>query len=466
MTTIALVFRILYTSAYVLLCLLLAALLLVTPGDIIHQIVLYTSQYLNLVIIAIVYVLTVLVVLFIYAIRLYITRTVLGSIPKNWIPIEKGDVTKEVRRMVVTSLSRSAAIAWEARPKVISPEPPQTLVEDPAEETVTNGRESREPRRSLQLFKSKPPATVEDEMGIALPPVRPVWGEIEHNGWGSPASTDLPNLQYSTVLSELPNLIEAKAVSHAHPDPDSTMAQPTLDGDAIVLLQRASNMTMRDYVLHLITLGVLPSSPQTSEFIDAYERARFSTRPMSNAHFRHLMHLFAELLREMQPLEPANLYVDNESEYPDPDDTTYSFDSSGHIDDDAPEDTNTPTTYARSISSTSAPSFDGSSTRSRARPSRPARNSSSHTWHQYRTAPTTPKSKVSIAGGGRPISHSSSANSMNTFAQTRRPYYPSSSASASASLRSGSSTKGSIIRLATREDGGDLPYVLRLADTL
>lgn len=458
MTTIELVFRILYTSVYVLLCLLLTALLLVTPGDIIRQIVLYTSQYLNLVIIAIVYVITVLVVLFVYAIRLYMTRTVLASIPKNWIPIEKGDVTKEVRKMVATSLGRSAAIAWEARPKIIPPDPLPTLVEDPAEETETNARESKEPRRSLQLFKSKPPATVEDEMGIALPTVRPVWGEIEHPGWGSPGSPDLPNLQYSTVLSELPNLIEAKAVSHAPPDPGSAAGPPAFDADAIVLLQRASHMSMRDYVTHLTALGVLPSSPQTSEFIEVYERARFSTRPMSNADFRHLMHLFAELLREMQPLKPTALYADNDSDYPD---SPYS-ESSGHIDDDAPQETTTPTTYARSISSTSALSLNGSSTRSRARPHRPARNSSSHTWHQYRTAPTTPKSRAGTAGGGRGLSRSSSTNSANTFAQTRRPYYPSSSAS----MRSGSSVQGSVIRLATREDGNDLPYVLRVADTL
>ncbi|KAI6084282.1 hypothetical protein F4821DRAFT_262080 [Hypoxylon rubiginosum] len=444
-----LVSRIIYTFIYVLLCLLLAALLLVVPGDFVRQVLTKTNrQYINLIVTAIVYVLTVLIVLFVYALRLYVTRTVLASIPKSWIPIEKGDVSKEVRKMIATNLSRSAAIAWEAHPKVIPPDTGAVSLDGTAEEIMRASSEAKEQRKSLQLFRPKPPATAEEKMGISFPPLRPVWGEIEHDGWGSPTSPDLPNLQYCTVLAELPNLIEAKAVSQAPPDPNSMADPPTLDAAAVAFLQRAPHMTMRDYVVHLVSAGVLPNSQETTQFLDDYERARFSTHSLSNAGFRQLMHLFAGLLRAMQPLDSS---ASSSSLYGG--DGAYS-ESDGHIDDDAPRDT-TPTTPARSNSSSLSVS---SSTRSRARKANlPMRNSSVHTWHQYRTAPTTPRSKTT--GGGR--APSTKSGSGGSFAQTRRPY-PVSQASSS-SLRS--TSQASVIRLATREDFGDLPYVLRVGES-
>ncbi|KAI8956449.1 hypothetical protein F5Y11DRAFT_353784 [Daldinia sp. FL1419] len=443
-----LVTRIVYASIYLLLCLLLAALFLVVPGDFIRQDIFYSNQYINLIVLAIVSVLTVLIVLFIYILRLYVTRTVLASIPKTWIPIEKGDVPKEVRKVIVTDLGRSAAIALGAHPKVIAPVIRATSLEDVAEEVVIPDGNSKKSRLSFQFFKPKSPATAEEQLGISFPTLYPVWGEIEHDGWGSPSSPDLANLQYSTILSELPNLIEAKAVSQAPVDPTSAMNPPMFDADAVSVLQRRSNMTMRDYVTHLISIGVLSSSQEAFEFLDSYERARFSTRPMSNAHFRQLMHLFAELLRAMQPLDTASLYEPHS-----PDDA-YS-ESYGHIDDDAPRDTN-PTTPARSGSVSF--SISGSSTRSRARRlTLPDHNSSTHTWNQYRTAPTTPRSKI----GGRRTSQSTTSSSGRSFTQTRR-HYPSSQAS-NASFRSAS--QSSVIRLATREDRGDLPYVLRIGES-
>ncbi|KAI0882666.1 uncharacterized protein GGS22DRAFT_47639 [Annulohypoxylon maeteangense] len=439
-----LVFRITYTSIFFLLCLVLIALLLVVPGDFIRQVLFTSKRYINLIVLAIVVVITLLIILFIYALRLYVTRTVLASIPKTWIPTEKGDAPKEVRKMIATDLSRSAAIAWGAYPKVITPPTRAPSPGDKAEEAMAEGN-MKDERKSLQLFRSKPPTTVEEKMGILLPSLRPVWGEVEHDGWGSPNSPDLPNLQYSNVISELPNLIEAKAVTQAPPDPDSIAIPPTLDADAVALLRRSSCMTMRDYVTHLMNVGVLPSSQDAFSFIDNYERARFSTRPLSNAHFRHLMHLFAELLRSIRPLDTGSIYHGTEDAY---------SESDGHIDDDAPH--TTPTTPARS-NSTSISLRSGSSTRSRAlRPNLGGRNSSSHTWNQYRTAPTTPRSKA----GGKGLSHTSSTNSGSSFAQTRRIY--AASHTSSSSLRSASQT--SIIRLATREDRSDLPYVLRIGE--
>ncbi|KAI0535593.1 hypothetical protein GGR58DRAFT_478773 [Xylaria digitata] len=443
MTTTGLASRIAYRSVYGILWVILIVLLLIVPGDFIQQTLTVTHQDINLIVIAIVYVITILIVLFVYFLRLYVTRTVLASIPKPWVPIDKGDVKREVHNMLVESQSRSAAIAWQARPRVITPpHTPDETAGGAAEDKRSDDARAKETRRSLQLFRSRPRASIGDHTGISLPPSRPVWGQVEHHGWGSPASSDLANLQYTAVLAELPNLIEAKAVSQAPPDPDSAPTAPLLDAEAAMLLQRAPNMTMRSYTTHLTSLGVLRGSQDLVRFLDLYERVRFSGRPMSNATFRNLMHLFAELLRAMQPLHPNVLYDDNSSYR--------------HIDDDAPQDsrptTRTPSPSLRSTTSTRSFERDQGSVRTR------ARNSSAATRGQYRTAPTTPRSRAEATFASRSPSSASSASS---FTQSRRPY-PASQTS-SVSLGSGS---GSVIRLATVSDIGDLPYVLRLADTI
>ncbi|KAI0904272.1 hypothetical protein F4823DRAFT_615559 [Ustulina deusta] len=455
MPSTGLVSRIAYNSVYGFLCLVLAVLLLVVPGDFIEQALTETHQYINLIVIAIVYVITILIVLFVYVMRLYVTRTVLASIPKSWIPIEKGDVKKEVHNMIVKSQSQSAAIAWEARPRVITPPDTPEAAGGGGGRSVTGTEnvDDVQPKESRWLFhvsKSKPSAAVEDQTmtGISLPLSRPFWGEVEHYGWGSPASPDLSNLQYATVLAELPNLIEAKAVAQAPPDPDSVPTAPLLDAEAVMLLQRAPDMTMRNYIAHLTSLDVLRGSQNVVRFLDLYERVRFSGRPMSNATFRSLMHLFAELLRAMQPLNPSVLYGDDGG-------SSLGFD--GHIDDDAPQDSN-PTTRTSSPSLKSIRSmrsFDQNPNSARA-PRLGVRNSSAATRGQYRTAPTTPRSRVGGTFASRSPSNASSASS---FTQSRRPY----PASQTSSVSLGS---GSVIRLATDSDTGGLPYVLRLADTL
>ncbi|KAI0806373.1 hypothetical protein GGR55DRAFT_689984 [Xylaria sp. FL0064] len=454
MPSTRLVSRIAYNTVYGFLCLVLTLLLLVIPGDFIQQALTSTHQIINLIVIAIVYVITFLIVLFVYFLRLYVTRTVLASIPKSWIPIEKGDVKKEVHSMIVKSQTRSAAIAWEARPRVLTPDVVARGGGGVGEEVVAGGAftgnaQPKESRRSRRLSRSENPAAVKDEstMESSVPLLRPVWGEIEHDGWASPASTDLPNLQYATVLAELPNLIEAKAVAQAPPDPGSAPNGPVLDAEAIMLLQRAPDMTLRGYIAHLTSLDVLPGSQDVVHFLDLYERARFSGHPMSNATFRSLMHLFAEVLRTMQPLDPRVLYGDDNS--------SFSFD--GHIDDDAPQDSNpttrTPTPSLKSIRSNYSVDRNPNSARA---PRLGAQASSAAAQSQYRTAPTTPRSR---AGGTFASRSPSTTSSASSFTQSRRPY-PASEAS-SASLGS-----GSVIRLATTSDTGSLPYVLRLTDTI
>ncbi|KAK2054072.1 sucrase/ferredoxin domain-containing protein [Colletotrichum caudatum] len=435
------IFRFIYGSFYFVLCFLLTLLLLITPGDTIYQAYSNNQPY-NIWIIAATLVLTLLIVSFIYATRLYLNKTILASIPKSWVPIEKGDVNKKVYDMITADLKRSAAIAYDARPRIETSLAGGGMEEVVAEKQNSGGSSAR---KRFQLPTLKKPATTEKETGIALPPRRPVWGEIEHYGWASPNSTDLPDLQYDTVLSELPNLIEAKALTLAPPDPSSLTHPPMLDSDAVALLQRPLPMSLRDYLGHLAELGVISLNATTADFLSTYEYARFSTRPISNAQFREVMHLFAAILRGMRPLDPAVLGpMDGPSEV-----------SESDIDNDAPMATN-PTT-PRSLSRSATQSTQGSY--KRRGPTLNARNSSANTWAQYRTAPATPLG--TLAGA---VSRSSS---LNSFAQTRQAYGPRhfSSSTSLRSRASGSSGSGSVIRLATRTDSTDLPYILSLRDT-
>ncbi|KXJ96317.1 hypothetical protein Micbo1qcDRAFT_154838 [Microdochium bolleyi] len=471
-------FRIVYNSIYVLLCIITSALLVAVPGDIAIQAIFTTDQsWINIIILAITYSLALLIILFVYITRLYITRMALAAIPRAWIPIEKADVSKDVREMIMSGLGRSAVVAWAARPKVTSLMDQQLAgeqvkdTEDELDITVTAEKPPVHHKsfRALRLRKRR---TTEQKLGIDLPVLQPVWGHIEHNGWASPNSPDLPNLQYSTVLAELPNLIEAKAIAQAPPSHDNPDELLALDPEAVELLALQQSMSMRDYVLHLVELGVLSMSQDTAAFLDIYERTRFSARPMSEDTFRQLMHLFAELLRSMQPLDLSVLYASSTSLDDDGEGYEYT-DDDGHIDDDAPQDTR-PTTPARSIRSYQ------SSVESRVsphhltvagyqqRPRTPQQGDHLQRPHQhFRTAPTTPRSRLGRATSNQ--SFNTASTSGRSFAQTKRPYPASQSSSSmsNGSLRSGasghgsaSSQTGSVIRLATADDEGDLPYVL------
>src|SRR3569833_3964072 len=120
MSSLALFFRIVYRTFYALFHVLLIALLLVSPADIINQARLRSNLY-PILIVSICYVLSILFVVFVYFTRLYVTQSVLKSIPKSWIPIEKGDVGKNIRKMIVAGLRRSAAIAFASRPHAAPP---------------------------------------------------------------------------------------------------------------------------------------------------------------------------------------------------------------------------------------------------------------------------------------------------------------------------------------------------------
>lgn len=484
-------FRVFYSGVYGFLCLLLALLLCVSPADFIRQAVLVNHQLVNVLIVAIVYLLTVLIVLFVYSFRLYTTRTVVAGIPKDRIPVEKGDVTPDVRRMIAAGLGRSAAIAWSARPHAAvaaaaaDAPPPGPASHDstvpaaaPGGPPVENSHSpdssyypSREEKRARPSWPSPrrpsrraaPRRAEAEHTGVfALPPVCPVWGEIEHAGWGAPDAPSAAGLQYSTVLAELPHLIEAKAVGQA-----GGVAVP--DGAATDLLQRTAHMGMRQYVEHLAGLGVLAWLPATEAFVGAYEDARFSGRPLGHAAFRELMHRFAELLRGVRPLDAASV--------PDAADAD-SRESDSHIDDDAPRDTAPTTPAARSPSEKGqgdrrsvdggekgGPSADGRRPPTlfgddihpdqSEPPRRPAGASSADGRRPPQQHRAFPMMSRGTAVHGQGHTGTAGAEFADAFAQSRMPYPASSAASSSSRLTSASrSSGGSVIRLPRPEDAG------------
>lgn len=61
-------------------------------------------------------------------------------------------------------------------------------------------------------------------------------------------------------------------------------------------------MGLRDYVSHLTSLAMIQPPTLGVSFLALYEKARFSGRPLDEAEFRALMHVFAEILRGMTVL--------------------------------------------------------------------------------------------------------------------------------------------------------------------
>ena len=426
-------FSIFYKSIFIILCIVLLGLLLITPADAIRQ-ALENNQLYNVFVIAGSYFVTVFFAIVIYASRLWTSSTVLKAIPKTYIPVEKGDVGEKVRKMVEGSLKRSAAIACEFRPRADALTEAAEAEAEGGESPVAQVPEPEE-KKWLGVFRKKLSKQEKDEQAMVIPPYKPNWDGIAHSGWSSPLSPDLPNVQYTSVIQELPNLVEARAVSVAPPDPSSTSDPPMPDLRAVDLLTRPLSMGLRDYIEHLIHLEIVPSPSTASAFLDAYEHARFSAQPLSESQFRDLMKLFAELLRTMQALSPAMMLasLDHGSDASD-------------IDDDN-DRASTPTS-ASMLSFHSASTRSGSAGTVRTARSRPAA-----------AVPASPRSRKK----NRPrIGRSASASS---FAQSRAVYEAGNNSSSSSASLAGSSSQGSVIRLNASRDEGELPYTLTTAAT-
>ena len=388
-----------------------------------------------------------MVAVLIWLTRWWTNKQVLKSIPKAYIPVEKGDVNKKVRKMIVAGLHRSAVIAWDARPRpenesgvaISKPGNRESFVLATKDEEDNSGKPQAANKKKKKDSKSDKNGHV-----VNIPPAEPVWGEISHNGWSSPTSMDLPNLQFITVILELPHLIEARAVSLAPPDPDLLTDPPTLDVRAATLLQRPVSMGLRDYISHLSSIGVIDAPALATDFLAAYEHARFSGRVLSEAQFRQLMKQFADLLRGMKTLASSvleQLEVDEDGSEVDGDSIS-AYTSQSHR--------SASNASVRSIASkASQGTVQTPSSRMIATNATPTRG------YTFSTAPATPATPRSRRQGP------SRSPSLNFFARSRQPYTGSTGSSAS-SLRS--TSQGSVIRLSRRDEGSHLPYTLTIPD--
>ncbi|KAK4553057.1 hypothetical protein LTR86_009784 [Recurvomyces mirabilis] len=284
-------FRIFYSTTYTILYAIEILLLAITPASLIYSAIVNRAfQY--ILIVGSVYVLVALLAIFIYSSRLYTNRTVLAAVGKAYIPVEEGEVGKNVRKMIVKQLERSAIIAWEAKPRngfgeIYAAEQNGVL---PAETHSVNHNDYTVGRI------------------IQIDPAQPPWGIVRHAGWSSPSQRDdnkYPNVQFADVIAEMPNLIEAKAVSLAPADPLSTPrnGQALADSAVVELLTRPTTMGMRDYIKQLAYLGLINPAEIGDVFMRQYEHARFCGRPVTEYEFADLMATFSELLAGMVELD-------------------------------------------------------------------------------------------------------------------------------------------------------------------
>ncbi|GAM86386.1 hypothetical protein ANO11243_044000 [Dothideomycetidae sp. 11243] len=260
-------FRIFYSTTYTSLYIVQLILLAITPASLIYTAIEAGAlQYIF--IIGGVYILTAFLVVFLYSSRLYTNRTVLAAVGKNWIPIEEGEVSRSVRKLVKSQLERSALVALECRPR--------NLVEDGVLLRMGQGV----------------------HLNGSVDPQYPPWGLVQQLGWSSPnpQETSLsPQIDFAQIIDELPNLLEARAVSLG--------GEPRAMQDAvrpIDKVQKVPVVGIRDYLEYLDSSGRILIPDCAQDFIERYEHARFCGRPLREADFITLTAVFAELLSGMQ----------------------------------------------------------------------------------------------------------------------------------------------------------------------
>ena len=431
-------FRIFYSTTFTALSLILAALLLVTPGDHIYE-SFNKGEIYHIFIVAGLYLLTLLIAVFVYAGRLYATRSALAAIPKevNWSE-EQGRVGREIRK----GLATSSTISYESHPR------------DLRDEKATRGV-----RKKARLGR---PAGGRQSLDSVTSSFKPVWGIISHPGWSSPCSSDLPNLHFEPVVLELSHLIEAKAVSLAPFDPLSSyepdlnlnreeLEAPVPDPVAVELLQRPSSMGLRDYLAQLANLGMLDLEPLASAFLTRYEHARYSGEELDEGEFRALMGVFADILRDMRPLDVAIVdEVRTEMEEAMSDESG-SGDEAGSRDAESINTTETvqrtPQPEAYAVSSSSSSSFSSSSNGSR--------RDSQGTVHMPPSRPIAMRNPSSRSRRSAK-NHSVHQPSLSSLRRMRT--------DTSSSGYSAGSRAGSVIRLKDARGPLDLPYAIMTGD--
>jgi len=248
-------FHFFYSTSFTVLFLLLAILVLITPADTIVQALIRNVRINNVFIVAGCYVLTALIALIIYISRIYSVRRLMADIPKFYAPVKKVYLRARVHKAVTANLSRSAVISVQSRPK--------------------EGGEG-------------------------------VWGEIKHPGW-SGGTGQLPNVQYLSVVKELPNLLEIEALSLCAPESSrGGLRTPTPSGfEGITVpdqevVRRQPHMSFRAYLNQLAAVGYVRQDV-ADLFMARYERARFRNQGegIEEREFMELMHIFAGLLRTL-----------------------------------------------------------------------------------------------------------------------------------------------------------------------
>jgi hypothetical protein len=428
-------FRIWYSTTYTTILLLLLLILAVAPADTIYQSV-RSNELQKLFVIGGVYLLTFLIVLLIYSTRIYTNRTVLSAIPKPYVPVEEGEVGKGVRRLIAKELRRSAIVAWDSRPRDLR-----------REEEGLHGQDT-----SAHKKKKNDDGTETTILPVSAK--NPPWGHVSHPGWASPSSPDLPNLQYWSVICELPNLIEAKAVSLAPPDPAveeaglqyPDNAPPLPDAQIVTLLQRPRSLGLRDYLARLAEFGLLNPPSLGATFLAQYEYARFSTASLTEPEFRSIMAIFADILNGMTELDQdiidearaQSIASDNRSIAPTESDILSSSSSNSHVPYRTPllDRQRSPSMYSESIRSDEG---TPSPQTARTAPSRQARSPGLF------DVPRTPSLRSQQSETGSVLIHSGVGRSPSTILPN---------SSSSSSLRSAQS----VIRLHPNPSDGDLPY--------
>ncbi len=447
-----LLFRIFYSTTFTVAFLLVLALVVLTPTDAVYQAWNNDNRRYDVGVIVGCYILTALLAILIYASRLYTNRSILQGIPKSYIPIGKDDLPGKVtRKEIVEGLERNAIIAYKARPRFEEVEDASPTASAWISAITHSGTERLQKERT--------------------------WEHIAHPGWSSPASPDLPNLHYGTVIAELPDLIEAKAVSLAPTNPLLTLQpeeNPLPDERVVEVLQRPLNMGLRDYISYLNTLSLITPPTLGAEFLTLYERARFSNIPLDEPSFRKLMSIFASILRGMTRLDPglvAELQDVDPDQDEDPSDwrtaaawspksaSTFSVDDTGSIRHHHPP---------RRVSEDSVPSLPTDNDED----DEEDLEEIDEDTQSFPTALPPPPPRAASSSKSKPESHDPSSITISSLSRppvsTRAlPLSPQRSLQqtrSNISLASRSSTRsgGSVIRLTEARAMADLPYTIEI----
>ena len=284
----SILFRIFYSTTFTTLFLVLIVITGISPADKIYESY-KRSRLVDIFLDTGAYVIAAFLALFLYASRLFTNRSILRDIPKNFMPIARTEVPRRaIHRLIEECMASSAVIAYHAKPRARRIE---VEVPNAGKRILVLTKQAKEHHHEHHLTDH------EKEL------LAPRWGEVKHPGWHNPAAKEMTGLEYTSVLNELIDLVEAKAVSLAPSDPLMT---PHEDGTAVPdpraleYLTRPFTAGMRQYLAELMELGIVPDTDVTHLFIIYYERARFGPSPLSEPEFESLMRLFAELLRSMK----------------------------------------------------------------------------------------------------------------------------------------------------------------------